>query len=63
MYSLLLPIFRIWNCWFLCNETVTTGEGGILTANDPTLYDRAVHLKGKSLAKGRAYWPVTFRIR
>jgi perosamine synthetase len=41
---------------FFGNKTVTTGEGGMVITSDPTLYDRAVHLKGQGLAKHRTYW-------
>lgn len=41
---------------FFGNKTITTGEGGMVTTNDKTLYERAVHLKGQGLAKHRQYW-------
>lgn len=41
---------------FYGNKTITTGEGGMVTTNDRTLYDRIVHLKGQGLAKYREYW-------
>ncbi len=41
---------------FFGNKTITTGEGGIVTTNDETLFDRAVHFKGQGLAKHREYW-------
>jgi len=41
---------------FFGNKTITTGEGGMVTTNDQTLYDRAVHYKGQGLAKDRFYW-------
>ncbi len=41
---------------FFGNKTITTGEGGMLTTNDETLYDRARHFKGQGLAKHRQYW-------
>ena len=41
---------------FYGNKTITTGEGGMLTTNDATLYERAVHFKGQGLAKYRQYW-------
>ena len=41
---------------FFGNKTITTGEGGMVVTNDPTLYDRALHFKGQGLAKYREYW-------
>ncbi|MDQ6911317.1 MAG: DegT/DnrJ/EryC1/StrS family aminotransferase [Verrucomicrobiota bacterium] len=41
---------------FYGNKTITTGEGGMLTTNNPTLWERAVHFKGQGLAKHREYW-------
>src|ERR1035437_7229980 len=41
---------------FYGNKTITTGEGGMVTTNDETLYDRAYHLKMHGLAKYRQYW-------
>ena len=41
---------------FFGNKTITTGEGGMLTFNNETLYQRALHIKGQGLAKHRQYW-------
>jgi perosamine synthetase len=41
---------------FFGNKTITTGEGGMVVTNSPTLYERAAHLKGQGLAKNREYW-------
>jgi perosamine synthetase len=41
---------------FFGNKTITTGEGGMVTTNDKTLYERALHLRGQGLAKHRQYW-------
>lgn len=41
---------------FFGNKTITTGEGGMVTTNDDTLYDRVAHFKGQGLAKHREYW-------
>ncbi len=41
---------------FFGNKTITTGEGGMVTTNDQTLYDRANHFKGQGLAMHRQYW-------
>lgn len=41
---------------FFGNKTITTGEGGMVATNDPTLFDRAVHYKGQGLAAHRQYW-------
>ncbi len=41
---------------FFGNKTITTGEGGMVCTNDPTLHDRVVHFRGQGLAKHRQYW-------
>ncbi|MCX7901509.1 MAG: DegT/DnrJ/EryC1/StrS family aminotransferase, partial [Burkholderiaceae bacterium] len=41
---------------FFGNKTITTGEGGMVVSNDPTLMQRARHLKGQGLAAHREYW-------
>lgn len=41
---------------FFGNKTVTTGEGGMVLTDDPTLHERAVHFKGQGLARHRTYW-------
>jgi perosamine synthetase len=41
---------------FYGNKTITTGEGGMVTANDPKTAERARHLKGQGLARNREYW-------
>jgi perosamine synthetase len=41
---------------FFGNKTITTGEGGMVVTNDPTLFDRLIHFKGQGLAKYREYW-------
>jgi len=41
---------------FFGNKTITSGEGGMLSFNNETLYQRAVHIKGQGLAKHRQYW-------
>lgn len=41
---------------FFGNKTITTGEGGMVTTNDNTIYERMVHFKGQGLAKYREYW-------
>ncbi len=41
---------------FFGNKTITTGEGGMVTTDDETLYDRVMHYKGQGLAKHRQYW-------
>ncbi len=41
---------------FFGNKTITTGEGGMVTTDDETLFDRLVHFKGQGLAKYREYW-------
>lgn len=41
---------------FFGNKTITTGEGGMVVTNDPTLFDRTIHFKGQGLAQHRTYW-------
>ena len=41
---------------FYGNKTITTGEGGMVVTNNPTLADRTAHIKGQGLAKFREYW-------
>lgn len=41
---------------FFGNKTITTGEGGMVTTNDETLYERAIRFRGQGLAKHREYW-------
>lgn len=41
---------------FFGNKTVTTGEGGMLVCNDPSLDRRIRHLRGQGLAEAREYW-------
>lgn len=41
---------------FFGNKTITCGEGGMVSTNDDTLYDRCLHYKGQGLAKYREYW-------
>jgi perosamine synthetase len=41
---------------FFGNKTITCGEGGMVSTNDETLYDRCLHFKGQGLAQYREYW-------
>lgn len=41
---------------FYGNKTITTGEGGMVITNNPTLRNRVSHLKGQGLAQFREYW-------
>jgi perosamine synthetase len=41
---------------FFGNKTITTGEGGMVVTNNPSLRDKVVHLKGQGLAKDREYY-------
>lgn len=41
---------------FFGNKTLTTGEGGLVASNDPTLMERSRHFKGQGLAAHREYW-------
>jgi len=41
---------------FFGNKTMTTGEGGMVVSNDPTLMERSRRFKGQGLAEHREYW-------
>jgi perosamine synthetase len=41
---------------FFGNKTITTGEGGMVVSNSPSLIERAIHFKGQGLVKDRQYW-------
>ena len=41
---------------FYGNKTITTGEGGMVSTNDKTLFERVTHFKGQGLAAHREYW-------
>ena len=41
---------------FFGNKTITTGEGGMVVAADPTLHRKALKLRGQGLADDREYW-------
>jgi perosamine synthetase len=41
---------------FFGNKTITTGEGGMVVTNDPSLIEKVIHLKGQGLAKNREYY-------
>jgi perosamine synthetase len=41
---------------FFGNKTMTTGEGGMVVTNDPTLDAKLRHLKGQGLMVDREYW-------
>lgn len=41
---------------FFGNKTITCGEGGMVTTNNETLYDRVNKIKGQGLASHRQYW-------
>lgn len=41
---------------FYGNKTITTGEGGMVSTNNPNLAERSAHLKGQGLARHREYW-------
>lgn len=41
---------------FFGNKTITTGEGGMVVTNDPSLNEKVIHLKGQGLAKNREYY-------
>ena len=41
---------------FYGNKILTTGEGGMLTTNDPKLYARALELRDHAMSKEKRYW-------
>ena len=41
---------------FFGNKTITTGEGGMVVTDDPSLIEKVIHLKGQGLAKNREYY-------
>jgi perosamine synthetase len=41
---------------FFGNKTITTGEGGMVVSDDPSLHERLVHHRGQGLAEHREYW-------
>lgn len=41
---------------FFGNKTITTGEGGMITSQDPGLIGRAIHLRGQGVSQDREYW-------
>ncbi|MDR3416685.1 MAG: DegT/DnrJ/EryC1/StrS family aminotransferase [Nevskia sp.] len=41
---------------FYGNKTITTGEGGMVSTSDKTLFERTKHFKGQGLAAYREYW-------
>lgn len=41
---------------FFGNKTITTGEGGMVVAQDPELYDRIRRLKTHAVSDTRQYW-------
>lgn len=41
---------------FFGNKTITTGEGGMVVATDPSVLERAYHLKTQGVSPEREYW-------
>lgn len=41
---------------FYGNKIITTGEGGMITTNDPDIYARARHLRDHAMSKDVRYW-------
>jgi len=41
---------------FFGNKTLTTGEGGMVTMKDKSLYARAAHLKNQGVSSNIQYW-------
>lgn len=41
---------------FFGNKAITTGEGGMVCTNDPSLHDLTIRLKGQGLAKDQEYF-------
>lgn len=44
---------------FFGNKTITTGEGGMVVTNDPTLFEKAYRLKTQGVSPHREYWHET----
>ena len=43
---------------FYGNKILTTGEGGMLTTDDPQLYTRALELRDHAMSKEKRYWHI-----
>ena len=41
---------------FYGNKIITTGEGGMVTTNDKSLYDKAKELRDHAMSKEKRYW-------
>lgn len=41
---------------FYGNKIITTGEGGMITTNDESLYERAKYLRDHAMSKDKRYW-------
>lgn len=41
---------------FFANKVITTGEGGMVTTNNPALYEKMVSLRDHGMSKGKRYW-------
>jgi len=41
---------------FYGNKIITTGEGGMITTNDESLYERAKYLRDHAMSRNRRYW-------
>jgi perosamine synthetase len=41
---------------FFANKIITTGEGGMVTTNNPSLYDKMVVLRDHGASKEKRYW-------
>ena len=38
------------------NKIITSGEGGVLTTNDPKIYEKAKYLRDHAMSKEKRYW-------
>jgi perosamine synthetase len=41
---------------FFANKVITTGEGGMVTTNNPKLYEKMVSLRDHGMSKEKRYW-------
>jgi len=41
---------------FFGNKIITTGEGGMVTTDDPVIYDKLLLLRGQGMDPARRYW-------
>jgi perosamine synthetase len=41
---------------FFANKVITTGEGGMVTTNNPALYEKMMSLRDHGMSKEKRYW-------